>query len=275
MAERPVRRSRPLIRLRVLRTERLTPHMVRVVAGGENLGQFNDNGFTDAYVKLAFPVPGVTYPEPMDLQQIRAELPREHWPRTRTYTVRYYDEKAGELAIDFVVHGDEGLAGPWALNVKPGDDMLFAGPGGAYAPGEEADWHLLVGDESALPAISASLERMPSGARVQAFILVGGPDEELPLATKADAEINWLHRSAGGDLVRSVRDLDFGDGVVQAFVHGEADFVRELRRHLLNERGVRKDLLSISGYWRRGKDEDGWQAEKAEERAKEAAAAAS
>ncbi|MBN6037541.1 siderophore-interacting protein [Amycolatopsis sp. 195334CR] len=275
MAERPARRPRPLIRLRVLRTERLTPHMVRVVAGGENLGQFTDNGFTDAYVKLAFPVPGVTYPEPMDLQQIRAEMPREHWPRTRTYTVRYYDEKAGELAIDFVVHGDEGLAGPWALNVQPGDDLLFAGPGGAYAPGEEADWHLLVGDESALPAISASLERMPSGARVQAFILVGGPDEELPLATKADAEITWLHRSAGGDLVRSVRDLDFGDGVVQAFVHGEADFVRELRRHLLNERGVRKDLLSISGYWRRGKDEDGWQAEKAEERAKEAAAAAS
>ncbi|AXB47804.1 siderophore-interacting protein [Amycolatopsis albispora] len=275
MAERPARRPRPLIRLRVLRTERLTPHMVRVVAGGENLAQFTENGFTDAYVKLCFPVPGVTYPEPMDLQRIRAELPREQWPRTRTYTVRYFDRKAGEFAIDFVVHGDEGLAGPWALNVKPGDDLLFAGPGGAYAPGDEADWHLLVGDESALPAISASLERMPSGARVRAFILVGGPDEELPLATKADAEITWLHRSAGGDLVRAVRDLDFGDGVVQAFVHGEADFVRELRRHLLNERGVRKDLLSISGYWRRGKDEDGWQAEKAEERAKEQAAAAS
>ncbi|MBP2181544.1 siderophore-interacting protein [Amycolatopsis magusensis] len=273
MAERPARRPRPLIRLRVLRTERLTPHMVRVVAGGEGLAQFQENGYSDAYVKLTFPVPGVRYPEPLDLQQIRAELPREQWPRTRTYTVRYLDRKAGELAIDFVVHGDEGIAGPWALGVRPGDDMLIAGPGGAYAPGEEADWHLLVGDESALPAISASLERMPSGAKVQAFILVGGPDEELPLATKADAEITWLHRSAGGDLVRKVRDLDFGEGVVQSFVHGEADFVRELRRHLLNERGVRKDLLSISGYWRRGKDEDGWQAEKAEERAKESAVA--
>ncbi|GAB2757027.1 siderophore-interacting protein [Amycolatopsis magusensis] len=262
-----------MIRLRVLRTERLTPHMVRVVAGGEGLAQFQENGYSDAYVKLTFPVPGVRYPEPLDLQQIRAELPREQWPRTRTYTVRYLDRKAGELAIDFVVHGDEGIAGPWALGVRPGDDMLIAGPGGAYAPGEEADWHLLVGDESALPAISASLERMPSGAKVQAFILVGGPDEELPLATKADAEITWLHRSAGGDLVRKVRDLDFGEGVVQSFVHGEADFVRELRRHLLNERGVRKDLLSISGYWRRGKDEDGWQAEKAEERAKESAVA--
>ncbi len=252
---------------RVVRTEQLTPHMIRVVLG--DLTGFVPNQFTDAYVKLLFPVPGVTYPEPFDMKQIRAEQPREEWPRMRTYTVRAHDEQTGELTIDFVYHGDEGLAGPWARNAHPGDLLRFAGPGGAYAPGDGADWHLLAGDESALPAIGAALEAMPAGALVHAFIEIDDPAEEQALSTKADARITWLHRCAGADLVAAVRALEFPPGVGQAFVHGEADFVKQLRRHLLDERGLRKDLLSISGYWRRGKDEDGWQAEKAADRAAE------
>jgi NADPH-dependent ferric siderophore reductase len=266
MADQPARKARPLTRLRVLRTERLTPHMIRVVAGGEGLASFRPNEFTDSYVKLMFPVPGVRYPEPFDMQRVRAEQPREHWPRMRTYTVRYYDEHAGELAIDFVYHGDEGLAGPWASAVRPGDEMLVLGPGGAYAPAAEADWHLLVGDESALPAMAATLEAMPAGAQVTALILVEDATEEQALATKADAQVRWLHRSAGDDLVAAVHALDFPTGIVHAFVHGEAGFVREVRRHLLDERGVRKDLLSISGYWRKGKADEAWREEKAAER---------
>ncbi|WP_020666227.1 siderophore-interacting protein [Amycolatopsis nigrescens] len=269
MADTPARKARPVITLRVLRTEQLTPHMIRVVAGGEGLSTFTPNGFTDAYVKLLFKVPGVTYPEPFDMETVRAELPREQWPKTRTYTVRYYDQRAGELAIDFVYHGDEGLAGPWAVAAKPGDELLLLGPGGAYAPQDDTDWHLLVGDEAGLPAIGAALEAVPAGAPVRALILVEDASEEQMLSTKGDAQITWLHRSAGADLVAAVRELEFGDGVVQAFVHGEAGFVKELRRHLLTERGMPKELLSISGYWRRGKDEDGWQAEKAADRAKE------
>jgi NADPH-dependent ferric siderophore reductase len=110
---------------------------------------------------------------------------------------------------------------------------------------------------------------MPAGAVVHAVIEVADAAEEQSLVTKADARITWLHRAAGADLVEAVRSLEFPPGAVQAFVHGEADFVRVLRRHLLDERAVSKDLLSISGYWRRGKDEDGWQAEKAAERARE------
>jgi NADPH-dependent ferric siderophore reductase len=248
----------------VLRTEWLTPHMIRVVT---DVTGFVPNEFTDAYVKLLFPVPGVVYPEPFDLQRIRAELPREEWPRMRTYTVRAYD--AGELTIDFVYHGDEGLAGPWARNAREGDVLRLAGPGGAYAPGDEADWHLLAGDESALPAIGAALEAMPAGVPVHVVVEIDGPAEEQALSTKADATITWLHRSAGADLVTAVRELTVPAGVGQAFVHGEAGFVKQLRRHLLDERGLRKDLLSISGYWRKGKDEDGWQAEKAATRAAE------
>src|SRR5437764_4528218 len=107
-------KSRPVNRLKVLRTERLTPHMIRIVAGGDGLAHFRPNGFTDAYIKVVFLTPGVTYPEPLDLAVCREQLPPEHAPKLRTYTVRYYDEGAGELAIDCVHHGDAGLAGPWA-----------------------------------------------------------------------------------------------------------------------------------------------------------------
>jgi NADPH-dependent ferric siderophore reductase len=269
MADTPMRKVRPVTRLRVLRKEQLTPHMIRVFAGGDGLESFTPNDFTDAYVKIIFPLPGVDYPKPFDLRTIRAELPPEQWPKMRSYTVRSYDQRAGELAIDFVYHGDVGIAGPWAANAQPGDALLLSGPGGAYAPSDEADWHLLVGDESALPAIAGTLEAVTSAVPVCAVILVADESEEQPLATKADAQITWLHRASGGDPVEAVRGLEFGDGVVQAFVHGEAGFVRELRRHLLDERGVRPDLLSISGYWRYGKDDEAWRAEKAAERAKQ------
>ncbi|WP_167176206.1 siderophore-interacting protein [Saccharomonospora amisosensis] len=247
-----------------MRTERLTPHMIRVVSGGEGLATFVPNGFTDSYVKVLFPVPGVTYPEPFDLRVIKAELPRELWPKQRTYTVRGYDPVAGELVIDFVYHGEAGLAGPWAASLEPGDEVLVAGPGGGYAPSPQADWHLLVGDEAALPAIAASLEAMPADARVLALLLVENGLEEQPLATKSAAEISWLHRDAGDDLVAAVRALDFPPGTMQGFVHGEAGLVRELRGHLLSERGVPKEALSISGYWRRGRTDEAWRAEKAE-----------
>ncbi|MES9544194.1 SIP domain-containing protein [Actinomadura sp. NPDC000600] len=265
MATEPARRGRRLHRGTVLRTERLTPHMIRVVLGGDGLSEFGAGEFTDHYVKLLFPRPGVAYPEPFDMERVRAEMPREQWPSTRTYTVRAWDGGARELTIDFVHHGDKGLAGPWAASARPGEEIYFTGPGGAYAPRADAGWHLLAGDESALPAIAASLERVPEGAPVRAFVEVAGPEEGQDLRTPGDAEIVWLHRGGGqvGDLlVEAVQKLDFPDGEVHAFVHGEADLVKALRRHLRVERGIPLDRLSISGYWRRGRDEDGWQSGK-------------
>jgi NADPH-dependent ferric siderophore reductase len=261
------RRNVVLHRGRVLRTVVLSPHMIRVVLGGEGLGSFSAGSYTDHYVKLLFRRPGVAYPEPFDLQVVRAELPREQWPVTRTYTVRSWDPDAVELAIDFVHHGDEGLAGPWAANAQPGDELLFTGPGGAYAPDPDADWHLLAGDESALPAIAAALEALPDGAVARAFIEVDGPADEQKLDAPPGAAIGWLHRGAepiGGPLVRAVQSLQFLPGRVDAFVHGEATFVKELRRHLRLEREIPREQLSISGYWRRGFDEDGWQSSKPE-----------
>src|SRR5690606_20946864 len=138
------RRSPRLVTAEVLRTERITPRLTRVVLGGPGLDGFGVGEFTDHYLKLQFPRPGVEYPEPFDLGRIREELPREQWPFTRTYTVRRWDAAERELWVDFVVHGDEGVAGPWAANAKPGEILRFAGPGGAYAPAADAERHLLV-----------------------------------------------------------------------------------------------------------------------------------
>ena len=267
MADRPARKTPQLHLARVLRTERLTPHMVRIVLGGDGLARFQAGEHTDHYVKLLFPIPGVEYAEPFDMARIRSEMPRDQWPTTRTYTVRAWDPGAREMTVDFVVHGDEGLAGPWALAARPGDEIRLMGPGGAYSPSPEADWHLLAGDESALPAIAAALEQAPAGAQVHAFIEVAGPEEEQELNAPLGARVTWLHRGEGrvGDqLVEAVRALDFPEGRLHAFVHGEAGFVKELRRHLRLERGVAREQLSISGYWRLGADEDGWQASKKE-----------
>ncbi len=265
MTDRPQRRPQPTHRGRVERVEWLTPHMIRVVLGGEGLAAFSTGGFTDHYVKLQFPREGVAYPEPFDPARVRAELPREQWPTSRTYTVRQWDAEAGELTVDFVHHGDEGVAGPWAARARPGDDLYFGGPGGGYAPGPDADWYLLAGDESALPAIASCLEALPEGSTAHVFVEVSGPEEEQKLSTPADARITWLHRGEDGvgqALVRAVSAFDFPAGSPEAFVHGEAGFVRELRRLLRVEHGLPLDRLSVSGYWRTGHDEDGWQSTK-------------
>jgi NADPH-dependent ferric siderophore reductase len=267
MADRPQRRTPTPKRATVLRAERITPHMVRVVLGVDPAAPLEVGEYTDHYVKLLFPAEGETLPEPLDMEALRRDLPRERWPRTRTYTVRSYDPATRELAVDFVVHGDEGLAGPWAASARPGDVLYFMGPGGGYAPDPSADWHLLAGDESALPAIGAALERLPADADAKVFVEVSGPEEQQKLAAGPGVEVVWLHRGdapVGAALVEAVTGMEFPAGRVQVFVHGEATFVRELRRHLRLERGVPREGLSVSGYWRRGKDEDGWQSSKRE-----------
>jgi len=250
-------------RTTVVRTERLTPHMVRVVVGGDELALFPDTGFTDRYVKLIFPRPGVELAEDAELWS----LPPEQRPVFRTYTVRDLDPERHELTIDFVLHGDDGIAGPWAAAAVPGDELLMSGPGGAYVPLPDVDQHLLVGDEAALPAIAAALEVLPAGAAAVVLVEVDDAHGEIPLTTGEGVELRWLHRTTAAEpepLLAAVRDLQLADGRVQAFVHGELLSVRAIKRHLVDDRGIAKELLSASGYWRRGKTEDGFQAEKRE-----------
>ncbi|MCY0936183.1 siderophore-interacting protein [Streptomyces sp. H34-S4] len=262
MAEGRVRKVGTAV---VVRTERLTPHMVRIVLGGAGLAGFGAGGFTDHYVKILFAPDGVSYTTPWDLDRIRADHPREEWPRQRAYTVRAWDPAHLELTLDFVVHGDEGLAGPWAAGVQPGELVRFLGPGGAYTPDPAAGWHLLAGDESALPAIGAAMERMPAGARVHALVEVQGPDDELKISTPDGTVPVWIHRGSrpiGEALTEAVQALSFPSADVHAFVHGEAGFVKSLRHHLRVDRRIARERLSISGYWRLGQTDEGWRASK-------------
>ncbi|MFB9376865.1 siderophore-interacting protein [Kineococcus gynurae] len=256
-----VRRQR---RAEVRRTERLTPHMVRVVLGGDDLADFAVE-HADSYVKLLFPQPGVAYPDDFDVAAIRKDRPREEWPAQRTYTVRAVDAGRGEVTIDFVHHGDEGLAGPWAAGAAPGDVVHLLGPGGAYTPATDAPWHLLVGDASALPAIGAAAEQVPEGARVLAVVEVAGPEEQQQLASHGELTVHWVHREPGSDpdaLLARLRELDLPAGIPHVFVHGEADAVRAVRRWVRTDLGVPRESLSASGYWRRGRSEEGWRGEK-------------
>ncbi len=255
-----------MIQTRVEEVRRLTPHLIRVVVGGDDLESFGAGEFTDHYVKLQLPPPGAPYSAPFDPEDVKAHHPKEHWPRVRTYTVQDYDAERRRLTIDFVHHGDTGVAGPWAANAQPGDGLQLMGPGGAYTPDPDADWHLMVGDEAVLPAISASLARIPAGVPVHVLVEVDGPDDEVALETPGDLRLTWLHRRADDEdlLARAVRELAFPDGTVHAFVHGEAATVRAVRRHLLVDRGVPREALSISGYWKRERTEEGWREDKAE-----------
>jgi NADPH-dependent ferric siderophore reductase len=264
--------GRPVHTFEVVRTENLTPHLVRVVLGGSGFDTFQPNDFTDAYVKIVFVRDDVdvsALPQPLTLDSFN-ELPVERRPTVRTYTVRHADTDRRELTIDFVVHGVHGVAGPWASAATPGQRAFLMGPSGAYAPDPAADWHLIAGDEAALPAISAALEALPDNAVGKVFIEIAGPDDEIPLKAPEGVGVNWIYRGGRADLVpedmagdhspliAAVKEANWLPGQVQVFIHGEAQTVmHNLRPYIRKERGVEaKWANSISGYWRRGRTEE-------------------
>ena len=272
--------GRPVHTFEVVRSEQLAPHLVRVILGGGGFDTFKPNDFTDAYVKIVFVSDGVdvhSLPQPLTLDSFKT-LPTEQQPVVRTYTVRCVDEDRREVAIDFVVHGDHGVAGPWAVAATPGQPAYLMGPSGAYAPDPAADWHLLAGDEAGLPAIGAALEALPDNAIGKVFIEVGGPDDEIPLTAPPGVEVNWIYRGGRADLVpedqagenapliAAMKEADWLPGQVQVFIHGEAQAVmHNLRPYVRKKRGIdAKWASSISGYWRRGRTEETFRQWKAE-----------
>jgi NADPH-dependent ferric siderophore reductase len=258
------RPDRPLITLVVTGTERLSPGMIRLRFTAAEPRVFADafasSTFTDRYVKLA-------------LTDAAGD------PAVRTYTALEPDLEAGTLAIDFVVHGTEGVAGPWAASAKPGDTLGLRGPGGAYAPDTDADWHLLAGDEAGLPAIRAALEALPADATGYAVLEIPDESHAQPLPAPAGVTVQWVvsdHTDDDprtGPLVAAVRALPWLPGRVHAFVHGEAESVMHgIRPYLLKERSVPRQDASVSGYWRTGRTEETFRQWKAELAAAEGAA---
>lgn len=237
--------------LQVRRSARITPRMVRVTLGGDELAGFGGEG-PDRRIKMFFPVPG----------QDRPALPRatsggplwpagEPRPSIRTYTVRRFDAAAGEMDVDFVLHEGHGPAAAWARDARPGAWVGVSEPGGRYVPDPEAAFHLVVGDESALPAVATVLEALPVGVPALAYLEVADAAEEQPLPRVAD--VHWVHRgdrTAGEPLADAVRTAALPAGRGQAWLAGESACVRELRRHLLDDRGLHRRAVYSTGYWR-------------------------
>lgn len=266
----PARRSRPTNVLEVVAVEQLAPHLVRLWAAGEGLAAFEGSAATDRYVKLWFTQPGHDLDAPWDLEELRQTLAPEQLPVSRTYSVPVVE--TDRVAIDVVVHGDMGIAGPWAAAAQPGDRIVFTGPGGGYTPDASADAHLLAGDESAIPAIGAALawlaEHAPAAVGT-AYVEVHGADDELPLPKPAGVELVWLHRGDGVTagtspvLADAVAGHAFVDGRTQVFAHGERESMKAIR-DVVKRHGIPRDDLSLSGYWAHGRTEDRFQAEKRE-----------
>jgi NADPH-dependent ferric siderophore reductase len=258
------------------RTERLSPHMVRVHLGGPAFDDFVTAAdperllATDKYVKLLLAKPSLGLTPPYDLEALRETLPKHDRPARRTYTVRAVDHAAKTIAVDFVVHGDEGLAGPWAAAAQPGDLLALSGPGGGYAPSADPTvTHVLLGDDSALPAISAALEALPDSATGVALVEVAGPADEQPVRHPAGVDLRWLHRDATGAqpgtlLLDAARGLPRASRPVQVFAHGERTAMKAIRRLLQDDWGLEKSEMSLSAYWALGRGEDQFQDEKRE-----------
>jgi NADPH-dependent ferric siderophore reductase len=259
------RPARPQAVLTVLGRERLSPHTVRITAGGPGFDALRMNEFTDKYAKVIFADPGLGLTPPYDLAALRESLPPDRLPVTRTYTLRRADVQRQQLAIDFVVHGDEGIAAPWAAHAEPGDLLTLSGAGGAYRPDPGCDWYLFAGDESALPAICSALEALPGDARGIAYLETSDPSEYLDAPLPSGMEVSWRHRPEPGRQPRLLADTLLAgpwlSGRADVFAHGERESMKAVRAALKTRLG-HDDQLSLSGYWASGRTEDVFQSEK-------------
>lgn len=264
MSETP--RTPPRL-LRVRRTRDLTPHLRRVTLAGPALAGF-PTGSDGAHIKLLLAREGQAEPVLPTLgPQGPVWPPDDVRPISRTYTVARFDAHAGELDVDFVLHGDNGPASRWASHAVPGDAIGVAGPGGPPRCRPSADWHLIVGDPSALPMIASVFAELPATARGHAFVEVADAAEVLPLVHPAGIQLQWLVRGEGPAgsstrLLDAVRSLRWADGELSVSLAGESRQVVAIRNHLLNERGVPRSALYAVPYWKDRFTEEAYHAER-------------
>lgn len=240
------RPNRPRYACSVQSVRQLTPRMLRIVFSGRELANFAWNG-PAAHIKL------ILGPPPSGSER----------PLSRTYTPRHFDAARCELAVDFVLHG-EGPASTWAAQAQVGQPMVIAGPGRCYEPNAQAQWLLIAGDESAIPAIATILEVIPDTLRTQVLIEVNDAADEFGIAAaRQNVNIEWLHRihpivgqnsvvAAGTELMGAVVAFQPPAGPGCVYVACEAEAMRRIRRHLLVERALPREWLTTRGYWKQG-----------------------
>jgi NADPH-dependent ferric siderophore reductase len=240
-APRRVRHEPRRRTLTIERVEKIAEHMVRVTLTGDLEG-FKSLGFDD-HIKLFFP-DGTTA--------------ADGTPNTlsRDFTPRRYDAAANTLEIDFAIH-DAGPATRWAAQAQPRQTLTVGGPRGSFIIPTTYDWHLLMGDETALPAISRRLAELPAGTRAVVLAEVDGPGDELKFTTSANATITWAHRNgatagASDALARALAAAQLPSGDYYAWVACESLVAKALRRQLIADHGANPKWMRAAGYWRRG-----------------------
>jgi NADPH-dependent ferric siderophore reductase len=243
--------------LTVQRVQRLTPHLVRITLQGEALQGFTSLGFDD-HVKLMFPDPatGVLVLPTLGPEGIQhaSDAPR---PAMRDYTPRRFDVQAGTLEIDFALH-DAGPATQWAEQAAPGQRIGVGGPRGSMVIPMAFDGYVLVGDDTALPAIARRLAELPAGAPVVVIAEVDSPADELVFDTPADLRLTWAYRRGAAPgtttlLLDTLRQTALPAGDFHAWVACESSAAKALRAHLVGERGACAQWTKASGYWRLGR----------------------
>ena len=212
----------------VVRVETLSPHFRSITFSGEALGDFVSSSFDD-HVKFMF-------------DEDTAE------PVRRDYTPRRFDAAARELTIEFAVHS-EGRAAQWAAQARPGQQVTIGGPRGSFIIPTDYDWHLLVGDETALPAINRRLEELPAGSRAIVVLQVADVADRRDLGSAADIELQWVESADA--MLDAVRALDLPGGDGYAWCAGEAGSMASLRRLLVEEKGMDRHAMRVAAYWKR------------------------
>jgi NADPH-dependent ferric siderophore reductase len=237
--------------LEVLDREQISPNMLRLHFGGAGVADF-PAGCEGGYIKLMFP-----------------ELPRANpsRPVMRTYSVRSHDPEAGRIAVDFALHGDSGgIATEWAMQAKPGDRMPVGGPGSIKMAGPGRDWYLLAGDMTGLPALLCNIDRLPPDARGYVVIEITTGADRQDLNLPEGMEVHWVINPTPDDtkgrLVDQVRALPWLEGDVFVWTACEFDSMRALRSYYRNDRGLARDQIYLSSYWRAGRTEDQHKVEK-------------
>ena len=231
-------------KLQVIRSASVTPHMLRLTLGGPELEGFPADS-NSAYIKLRMTTP------PPD---------SDERPMIRTYTVRDFNAEKLELDVDFVMHEDQGPASDWAKAAQPGDQMTILGPGPKKLVDYSADWFLLAGDMSALPAISANIEGMRGDSKGHVVLEIIDEADKQDLDFPPGLNVQWIVNPnpdrENTFLLDAVREIPLAEGRPSIWVAGEFSSVLAIRSFLKKERGVNRKDLYVSSYWQMGKSED-------------------
>ncbi len=227
--------------LEVSTIDDVSPNMRRITLGGTELAGFPADQ-EGAYIKLMLASEGLDT------------------PAVRTYTVRHHREQSCEIDVDFVIHGDHGVASAWASRVTVGDRVRVGGPGPKKAVSADADWYFFVGDMTALPAISVNLSALPDTAVGYAVIEVLDENDCVDLAAPAGIDIQWVeaHDNDAGRkaVLKRVRDKPWLSGEPAIWAASEFDTMKALRQYFKKERGLHSRQAYISSYWKNGLAED-------------------